>query len=254
MRSCGGLPAPGQAGAVSSLLSPSLSFPLMQSSTPTRGSSLLAPPLALSIPPAFPLRRRRHASSARPRPSPRFPPSPLTPPAYSRCCARRRSQRLRAPRFPAAWPAVALLPSSLPPTSPLVAGRPRRRRAPPGARLAGPFPCRCRGARPAAPLHSARHPEDARARPPGIARYDGNRMRAIPSQAAARRLPARACGAPRRAALCRRVPVVAAGLLGLVRKVGLEQRHEVAVGIHDYCVLAGLALYNVAVHPYALGL
>ena len=232
----------------------------MQSSTPTHGSSLLAPPLTLSLPPAFPLRRRRHASSARPRPSPRFPSSPLTPPAYSQCCARRRGQRLRAPRFPAAWPAVALLPSflpsflppSLPPTSPLVAGRPRRRRAPPGARLAGPFPCRCRGARRAAPLRPARHPEDAR--PPGIARYDGNRMRAIPSHAAARRLPARACGAPRRAALCRRVPVVAAGLLGLVRKVGLEQRHEVAVGIHDYCVLAGLALYNVAVHPYALGL
>ena len=88
-------------------------------------------------------------------------------------------------------------------------------------------------------------------RPPGIARYDGKPDAGDPG---ACRRAAAPCARMRRAALCRRVPVVAAGLLCLVRKVGLEQRHEVAVGIHDYCVLAGLALYNVAVHPYALGL
>ena len=165
MRSCGGLPAPGQAGAVSSLLSPSLSFPpLMQSSAPTRGSSLLAPPLALSLPPSRlpspPPPPRLFRSSAPLFPLPSLPahPSRLFP--VLRAPARPAPAGAAIPRGVASSCAPTFLPPS---TSPLVAGRPRRRRAPPGARIAGPFPCRCRGARPAAPLHPARHPEDARA-------------------------------------------------------------------------------------------
>lgn len=210
MRSCGGLPAPGQAGAVSSLLSPSLSFPpLMQSSAPTRGSSLLAPPLALSLPPAFPLRRHRHASSARPRPSSRFPPSPLTPPAYSQCCALRRGQRLRAPRFPAAWPAVALLPSSLPPSH----FTPRRG---PPAQAAGPAGRAHRRAfpvpvpwRPARGPASSCPPSGRCARPPD--RDSAPRWQPDASDSVACRRAAAPCARMRRSAPRRAMPACTRG-------------------------------------------